>query len=227
MRRNNVMHYVYELAYPESMGGAVFYVGEGQGSRIHAHESEARIVRRRGEWVSQKCQIIRKIWDHGEQVVKRKVFETFVAEDAFIYEWVLIHLIYGHENLTNVNEGGEGRGSTMPRLAKRSTGFTLSEDIVDDIWRYAGNLSQKKRDKLPSYLQDTEALCYFRENIFPEINLRAWRKARRQCIVRVYLDIYDYIDAIPIDIRSPFVEFCLRKELEIFLNSPKSLLTIK
>jgi hypothetical protein len=34
--------YVYTLAYPESMGGQIFYVGMGTGHRINAHEREAR-----------------------------------------------------------------------------------------------------------------------------------------------------------------------------------------
>jgi len=35
-------HYVYTLAYPESMDGYVFYAGKGVGDRINHHETEAK-----------------------------------------------------------------------------------------------------------------------------------------------------------------------------------------
>ena len=35
------LHYVYTYAYPESMGGYIFYIGKGKGKRIDAHEHEA------------------------------------------------------------------------------------------------------------------------------------------------------------------------------------------
>ena len=31
-------YYVYTLAYPEEMGGAIFYVGKGTGKRMLVHE---------------------------------------------------------------------------------------------------------------------------------------------------------------------------------------------
>jgi hypothetical protein len=100
-------YYTYELAYPESMGGAVFYVGKGKTEekpwqdRINAHEREAM----RGH-DCQRHQIIRRIWENGEEVIKRKVFETDVEQDALIYEWVLVNLIYGRENLANMTAAG-------------------------------------------------------------------------------------------------------------------------
>lgn len=36
--------YIYTLAYPPEMGGAIFYVGKGQGYRIEQHEREARLA---------------------------------------------------------------------------------------------------------------------------------------------------------------------------------------
>ena len=29
-------------------------------------------------------------------------YETDIEQDAYLYEWILIHLIYGVENLTNI-----------------------------------------------------------------------------------------------------------------------------
>lgn len=87
--------YVYELSYPESMGGAVFYVGKGKGDRIDAHESQARIGVQ-----SAKCDAIREIWANGEEIVKRKIREKLTDQEALDLERERI-LFYGIENLTN------------------------------------------------------------------------------------------------------------------------------
>src|SRR5258708_11777796 len=94
--------YVYELAYPESMGGAVFYVGKGQDNRIDHHEAEARKGKR-----SYKCSVIRKIWAAGEQMVKRKVQKNMTEEAAYQLEKDLIRM-YDRRHLTNLTDGGEG-----------------------------------------------------------------------------------------------------------------------
>jgi uncharacterized protein len=95
-------YYVYTLARPN---GEVFYVGKGVDNRIDLHEHEARLGYR-----TAKCDVIREIWCSGGQVVKRKVFETTMERDAFTHEWVLINLVYGQENLTNLS-GGQKRFS--------------------------------------------------------------------------------------------------------------------
>lgn len=94
------LFYTYTLSYPD---GRVFYVGKGQGKRIHQHEWEAK-----NGYRSYKCNVIRKIWREGGKVVKTRVFKTRNEEDALIYEWVLINLVYGRDNLTNLTDGGEG-----------------------------------------------------------------------------------------------------------------------
>jgi hypothetical protein len=88
-------YYVYTYAYPESMGGRVFYVGQGQGDRIDAHEVEAR-----GGIQSKKCDIIRAIWEHGEQVVKTKVREHLNYKQSLLAERDVI-MAYGLESLAN------------------------------------------------------------------------------------------------------------------------------
>ncbi len=126
------MFYVYTLAYPD---GTVFYVGKGSFSkearidRIDCHEREAR----RG-YPYKRCQIIREIWASGGQVIKTKVYETSVEQDAFIYEWCLINLIYGREKLANMT--GEGyiisqNGYTAPQYRVRTvqTWFASKEAI--------------------------------------------------------------------------------------------------
>lgn len=98
-------YYVYEQAYPDdfldqALAGTIFYVGKGTGNRIDFHEEAARGMHFDAN--QQKCAIIREIQAQGKQVVKRKVYETDVEMDAYPYEWILIHLIYGAENLTNM-----------------------------------------------------------------------------------------------------------------------------
>ncbi len=90
-------HYVYTLAYPD---GKVFYVGKGSGNRIDDHEREAK----RGIQ-SYKCNVIRKIWGNGEQIVKTILSPFPTHEDAFMYE---IALIFFLPDLTNKTAGGDG-----------------------------------------------------------------------------------------------------------------------
>src|SRR5260221_13283387 len=92
---NETYFYVYTLAYPESMGGAVFYVGKGSGYRINDHEKEAR----RGV-TSLKCDIIRSLWEEGEDIVKTKVYTNLSEYEALTREDELVNL-YGLENLPN------------------------------------------------------------------------------------------------------------------------------
>jgi hypothetical protein len=106
-RREKAMgkYYVYEQAYPDDfldqeLAGTIFYVGKGTGNRIDFHEEVGRGMHFDAN--QQKCAIIREIQVQGKQVVKRKVYETDVEQDAYLYEWILIHLIYGAENLTNM-----------------------------------------------------------------------------------------------------------------------------
>lgn len=93
--------YVYTLI--NSLTNNVFYVGKGHLYRMGDHERQARRDLR-----SHKCNLIRKIWRDGGEVIKEKVAEFQWEKDAFIYEWCLINLIYGRENLTNGTDGGEG-----------------------------------------------------------------------------------------------------------------------
>lgn len=77
--------YVYTLAYPEQMGGAVFYVGKGTGGRMHTHEVYAA----NGE-TGPRADAIRAIWDAGYQIVKAKVYQTDDEQAAFDEEARLI-----------------------------------------------------------------------------------------------------------------------------------------
>jgi len=95
------LHYVYTLAYPESMGGSVFYVGKGANGRINDHESEAR----RSKRSDHKLNTIRKIWASGEEIVKTKLAYFDTSDEALQYE---IALIFFMDGLTNLTRGGDG-----------------------------------------------------------------------------------------------------------------------
>lgn len=112
--------FVYILI--NSLTDTVFYVGKGRHStRMSSHEWQAR----KGVQ-SYKCRIIREIWQQGGQVIKQKVAEFADEQDAFIYEWCLITLIYGRENLTNATNGGGG-----------SSDWVLTEDGREHFRRHA------------------------------------------------------------------------------------------
>lgn len=84
--------YVYHLVDPRD--GSVFYVGKGTGSRVRAHEVEAR----KGV-TSEKCKRIREIWASGLPVDRRvvRIFEHEI--DAYDFERAEIRRL---PNLTNV-----------------------------------------------------------------------------------------------------------------------------
>ena len=89
--------YVYHLCYPK---GRPFYVGKGIGPRMYQHAQEAK----RGE-KSYKCNIIRRMWDKGEQIKYRVVFVTPDEQEAYDYEVLEIARI-GRHKLTNMTIGG-------------------------------------------------------------------------------------------------------------------------
>jgi len=90
--------YVYELFDPRT--DVVFYVGKGKGSRILAHEREAR-----NGVKSSKCEIIREIELAGFSVGKRKVGHFVNEQEAFDFEASLV-CEYGLDRLANVIPGG-------------------------------------------------------------------------------------------------------------------------
>lgn len=116
--------YVYTLAYPD---GKVFYVGHGQGDRMHKHEYEARSGKTSNP---HKVAVIRKIWAGGGEVVKEKVFETDDEREAIEMEIEWIAYI-GRPNLTNLTDGGEGMsGYTYTQKHKEN----LSSSLLKHYW---------------------------------------------------------------------------------------------
>src|SRR5436853_1956337 len=95
-------YWTYVLACHASMGGALFYVGMGSGNRIDRHESDAR-----SGVASEKCNIIRAIWEQGEEIVKSKVDEGLTWSEGLAAETKLIREC-GLENLANRTASGRG-----------------------------------------------------------------------------------------------------------------------
>ncbi len=108
---------MYTLAYPEDMGGAIFYVGKGSGKRMLVHEIyAARSDDNIREYYrnAEKCRVIREIWANGGQVNREIVFETDDESEAFAYEWALIHMVHRERGLTNVNHTGQTKSVYRP-----------------------------------------------------------------------------------------------------------------
>jgi hypothetical protein len=93
-------YYVYTL----SDGDTPFYVGKGQGRRIHHHEEEAQ-----SDCTCPKCDRIRSIWAAGQTVTKSIVFQSSDEAEVLQHECALIAQI-GRESLCNRSNGGEPGG---------------------------------------------------------------------------------------------------------------------
>ena len=91
--------YVYVLIDPRNE--EVFYVGKGQEDRIFQHEADVR----RGVEFTAKEKKIGEIINSGETVGKVVVGRFDTHKEAHSVEGVLIHWMYGKENLTNIASG--------------------------------------------------------------------------------------------------------------------------
>lgn len=146
-------YYVYELAYPELMGGEVFYIVKGKNNRINEHEQEAR----RGIQ-SEKCDVIRFIWSEGKQIVKRKTQENMEESEAYTLEIALIKT-HGRQKLTNKSNGGSGVSNKG--TGRSSTLYLSSEEeqILREILINDGVTPSKKEiDKYARHLFKLEII---------------------------------------------------------------------
>lgn len=92
-------YYVYVLIDPRNE--KVFYVGKGQDDRLFHHEKEVE----RGADEAPKHKKILEIKLSGKQVKKVVVGRFDTHQEALSVECVLIHWVYGIENLTNIASG--------------------------------------------------------------------------------------------------------------------------
>ena len=92
-------YYVYVLT--DSSNKKVFYVGKGQGERIFQHTKEVG----RGTILTEKQKEIQRIIKSGSSVSKLVIGRFDTQEEAFSVESILIHWVYGLENLKNRQSG--------------------------------------------------------------------------------------------------------------------------
>ena len=116
-------HYVYVLAYPD---GKVFYVGKGSGSRIDAHEREAKRGATRNPG---KVEAIKHIWAMGEDVVKTKLASFQTNDEASMYESALIFFMNDLTNIMPCKSGGhEHSPESIHKIREAATGRIFPEE---------------------------------------------------------------------------------------------------
>lgn len=196
--------YVYTLT--NSLDGQVFYVGKGTGNRIDIHEAEAR----RGIQ-TYKCHFIRQIWEQGGKVIKEKVYETPVEQDAYIYEWCLVQLIYGEDSLANICAGGNG-GSVARQDIYKQVMISLSREVFDAIYHLERQtLTGFVRQVLQVALsENVEQILRKEHDCITKMGLI---KPRTGAGMQLPLDIVLRLQDIPRNSRSAFIEFAVRREL--------------
>lgn len=109
--------YVYHLCRPN---GKTFYVGKGKHKRMYQHVIEAR----KGV-DSYKCNLIRRIWKKGQDILYRVVFVSTSEEEVYAVERSEIAAI-GLVNLTNIEPGG-----LSSKEAGRMMGFDVQIAYLD------------------------------------------------------------------------------------------------
>jgi hypothetical protein len=92
-------YYVYVLM--DSSTKRVFYVGKGQGERIFQHTKEVE----KGTIETEKQKEIHRIEHSGSSVSKFVIGRFDTDKEAFTVESILIHWVYGIENLKNKQSG--------------------------------------------------------------------------------------------------------------------------
>ncbi len=193
-------YYVYTLGSPD---GTVFYVGKGTGDRISAHEYEAK-----KDGQSRKCDLIRQIWANGGKVTKEKVYETHVEQDAFIYEWALINLIYGYEHLANFCEGGNGGGARHKSLFKQVC-LSVSQITLDKM---DASPFHSRASLIQLVLQNADVLAFTNH---PEVQRLLSVKPRCTFGLQLPLDLVFRLQDIPAGLRSPLIEFLVLSEIRL------------
>jgi len=161
--------YTYLLKRPE---GDPFYVGKGncKGFRIEEHHNGAKAGRCSNKL---KQNIIRKIWEEGNQIDYEIVLFSGDEKLVFDKEMELISF-YGRRDqgigmLCNMTDGGEGINGhvhsekTRKRLSQANTGKKHSEEVKKNISR--GHKGQKAWNKgLPMSLAQRKKLVKAWEN---------------------------------------------------------------
>ena len=154
-------YYVYALIDP-TQDNQIFYIGKGTKVRGLDHIKEAKEL----EKTSPKLDRIRKIENQNSEVLVRVLCRFDTEPEAFAVEAILIHWVYGYENLTNIGSGHgvkfirdinqkfpELKGIDIPKKLKISgkitTGYT--QEIIERHASYNHiELAEDLRDYLSS-----------------------------------------------------------------------------
>lgn len=122
----NGKHYVYELRDKRFYPPKVFYVGEGQGTRMYDHEKEAHKLLSGGRGarmrMKPKHKRIAEIWQDGFVVDYQVVFRTNFEHEALLVEAYEIEHIVGLAYLTNETYGYSAESIVAMRRRKSGQG---------------------------------------------------------------------------------------------------------
>jgi predicted GIY-YIG superfamily endonuclease len=122
-------YYIYILTKPD---GDLFYVGKTNNlrHRLRGHELEAR----KGCLCS-KCEIVRSVWEQGDQIQQQAISTVETEAEAFEQEqYFIAH--FGRENLTNQADGGAGtKGHSLSAEAKAKISKIQKAYFADSEWR--------------------------------------------------------------------------------------------
>ncbi len=124
--------YVYALCYPS---GEPFYIGKGSNRRLMLHNSRAR-----QGGTDRKSQVIREIWETGEDIVRQVLFQTDDEMDALREEARLLAMYEPGGLLTNFQPDKTKNADAVALGRLRA----LSPDM-SRIQRNAGKSSAKRR----------------------------------------------------------------------------------
>jgi len=131
-------YYVYVLLDPsKSPKEKTFYVGKGTGNRVghHFEDAKRKISNESNEEVTEnektkKRQIIEYLINSGRKPLEIVIGRYETEEEAYAVEAVLIHFMFGHENLTNI---ASGHGSKLLRSKKDFDNILENAEHQHDI----------------------------------------------------------------------------------------------
>lgn len=136
-------YYVYVLLDPsKSTKEKTFYVGKGTGNRVghHFEDVKREISNESNEEITEnektkKRQIIKDLITSGRKHLEVVIGRYETEEEAYAVEAVLIHFMFGHENLTNI---ASGHGSKLLRTKKDFDNILEKAEQQHDIERKPG-----------------------------------------------------------------------------------------
>ena len=128
-------YYVYLLIDPRD--NKIFYVGKGTEDRVSQHEKEVN----REIVITKKQKILNDIYKSGMKEKRLVVGRFDTEQESFAVEAVLIHWVYGKDNLTNDQSGH------MVNYIRPKNNFDYLPGIDEPDFDY----SEREREKRGRY----------------------------------------------------------------------------